>query len=155
MDENVSRHRLVTFNYEEKVCMSSEKKTAQKPVAQSVFERDYPVRRLLVLISDAWTPIVFHCLSNGKKRFSELQRQLPDASKKMLTQVLRRLERDGLVNRTVYQVVLPKTEYNLTEQGQKLYEPIVMLCQWAQSNEPVINTIYKKRIQIIEEETLL
>lgn len=112
---------------------------------QSVFERDYPVRRLLVLISDAWTPIVFHCLSDGTKRFSELQRQLPDISKKMLTQVLRRLERDGLITRTVYPVVPPKTEYSLTEQGKKLHEPIAMLCQWARSNEAVINDIYNRK----------
>lgn len=125
--------------------MSQVKITSEDPTVQSVFERDYPVRRLLVLISDAWTPIVFHCLSDGKKRFSELQRQLPDISKKMLTQVLRRLERDGLVNRTVYAVVPPKTEYSLTEQGQKLHEPIAMLCQWARLNEAVIDDIYKRQ----------
>ena len=107
--------------------MSKVRTTNEEPTAQSVFERDYPVRRLLVLISDAWTPIVFHCLADRKKRFSELQRQLPDISKKMLTQVLRRLERDGLINRTVYAVVPPKTEYSLTESGQKLHEPIAML----------------------------
>jgi DNA-binding HxlR family transcriptional regulator len=112
---------------------------------QTTFERDYPVRRLLILISDAWTPIVFHCLSDGKKRFSELQRQLPDISKKVLTQVLRRLERDGLVHRTVYAVVPPKTEYSLTEYGQKLHEPIAMLCQWARSNEAVIDAIYAEK----------
>lgn len=122
--------------------MTKASTTSSKSTAQQVFERDYPVRRLLVLISDAWTPIIFHCLSDGKKRFSELQRQLPDISKKMLTQVLRRLERDGLVNRTVYAVVPPKTEYTLTEYGQKLHEPITMLCQWTRSNEAVINAIY-------------
>ncbi|MBW4603384.1 MAG: helix-turn-helix transcriptional regulator [Calothrix sp. FI2-JRJ7] len=122
--------------------MTKASTTSSKSTAQQVFERDYPVRRLLVLISDAWTPIIFHCLSDGKKRFSELQRQLPDISKKMLTQVLRRLERDGLVNRTVYAVVPPKTEYSLTKYGQKLHEPITMLCQWARSNEAVINAIY-------------
>lgn len=125
--------------------MTKASTTSSKSTAQQVFERDYPVRRLLVLISDAWTPIIFHCLSDGKKRFSELQRQLPDISKKMLTQVLRRLERDGLVNRTVYAVVPPKTEYTLTEYGQKLHEPITMLCQWARSNEAVINAIYNAK----------
>lgn len=125
--------------------MSQAKTSREKLTAQNVFERDYPVRRLLELISDTWTPIVFHCLSDGKKRFSELQRQLPDISKKMLTQVLRRLEHDGLVNRTVYPVVPPKTEYSLTEYGQKLHEPIAMLCQWARSNEAVIDAIYAEK----------
>lgn len=133
---------MVTYNYKEEARMTKASTTSSKSTMQQVFERDYPVRRLLVLISDAWTPIIFHCLSDGKKRFSELQRQLPDISKKMLTQVLRRLERDGLVNRTVYAVVPPKTEYSLTECGQKLHEPITMLCQWARSNEAVINAIY-------------
>lgn len=125
--------------------MSKAKTANEKPIAQIVFERDYPVRRLLELISDAWTPIIFHCLSDGKKRFSELQRQLPDISKKMLTQVLRRLEHDGLVNRTVYPVVPPKTEYSLTEYGQKFHEPIAMLCQWARSNEAVIDAVYAEK----------
>ncbi|MBD2105211.1 helix-turn-helix transcriptional regulator [Leptolyngbya sp. FACHB-261] len=96
-------------------------------------------------MSDAWTPIIFHCLSDGEKRFSELQRQLPDISKKVLTQVLRRLEGDGLIHRTVYAVVPPRTEYRLTEYGQKLHEPIAMLCQWARSNEAVIEAIYAER----------
>ncbi|MBD3886871.1 helix-turn-helix transcriptional regulator [Phormidium tenue FACHB-886] len=117
----------------------------EESLTQMVFGRDYPVRRLLALISDTWTPIVFHCLADGKKRFSELQRQLPDISKKVLTQVLRRLERDGLVYRTVYAVVPPKTEYSLTEYGQKLHEPITLLCQWARSNEAMIDAIYAEK----------
>lgn len=125
--------------------MDREQTRNEKSSIQTVFERDYPVRRLLVLVSDAWTPIIFHCLSDGKKRFSELQRQLPDISKKMLTQVLRRLERDGLVHRAVYAAVPPKTEYSLTKYGQKLHEPIAVLCQWARSNEAVIDAIYEKR----------
>ncbi|WP_442994200.1 winged helix-turn-helix transcriptional regulator [Scytonema sp. PRP1] len=64
---------------------------------------------------------------------------------KKLSQVLRRLERDGLVHRTVYAVVPPKTEYSLTEYGQKLHEPIAMLCQWARSNEAVIDAIYAEK----------
>ena len=125
--------------------MGKELTMHEKSSSQEVFERDYPVRRLLVLISDAWTPIVFHCLSDKKKRFSELQRQLPDISKKMLTQVLRRLEHDGLVHRAIYPVVPTKTEYSLTAQGRKLHEPIAMLCQWARSNEAVLDAIYDKK----------
>ena len=128
--------------------MSEELTTNDELSIPTVFERNYPVRRLLVLISDSWTPTIFYCLSDGKKRFSELQRQLPDISKKMLTQVLRRLESDGLVHRTVYAVVPPQTEYSLTEHGHKLHEPIMMLCQWARSNKAVIDTVYNKREKI-------
>lgn len=109
------------------------------------FGRDYPVRRLLMLISDAWTPIILHCLADEKRRFGELHRQLPDISKKMLTQVLRRLERDGLVYRAVYDVVPPKTEYSVTENGRKMLEPLANLCQWARSNEAMIDAIYRQR----------
>jgi HxlR-like helix-turn-helix len=61
---------------------------------------------------------VLYCISLREvRRFNELQRQIPDISKKMLIQTLRNLERDGLVERTVYQQVPPKTEYRLTEDG--------------------------------------
>ena len=108
------------------------------------FTKDYPVRRLLSLISDSWTPIVFHCLSDGTKRFSEIQKLLPDISKKVLTQVLRKMESNGFVERKVYPVVPPKTEYSLTEAGHKIHEPIMMLCQWTRSNEEFLASIHEK-----------
>src|SRR5260221_7614999 len=52
----------------------------------------YPARRLLDLIGDKWTPIVLYCLSGGVRRFNEMQHRIPDISKKMLIQVLRKLE---------------------------------------------------------------
>ena len=110
-----------------------------------VYEPRYPARQLLDLISDKWTPIILYCLSGGTRRFSELQRQIPDISKKMLVQVLRRLERDGVVDRTVYPVVPPKTEYRLTEAGERLHEPIGMLCDWAIENESLLRTIRHRR----------
>lgn len=125
--------------------MKLEQTAHDVPLVPTVFERDYPVRRLLILLSDAWTPIILHCLSDRKKRFSELQRQLPDISKKMLTQVLRRLEVDGLVHRTFYDAVPPKTEYRLTKCGQTFLEPLNMLCQWARSNEAAIDAVYNER----------
>lgn len=67
----------------------------------------------------------------GKKRFSELQRGITGISKKMLTQTLRRMERDGIVSRTVYPVVPPHTEYALTELGESLVPPLQALCRWA------------------------
>ena len=66
-------------------------------VASTVYDEDYPTRRLLDLIGDKWTPIVVYIVGEGKQRYSELHRRLPGVSKKMLTQTLRNLERDGLV----------------------------------------------------------
>ena len=110
-----------------------------------VFNARYPARRLLDLIGDKWTPVVLYCLSGGVKRFNEMQRQIPDISKKMLIQVLRSLESDGLVERTVYPVVPPKTEYRLTEDGRKIHEPVAALCGWAADNASFLATIHDRR----------
>lgn len=110
-----------------------------------VYDQRYPARQLLDLIADKWTPIILYCLSGGTRRFSELQHQIPDISKKMLIQVLRRLERDGIVDRKVYPVVPPKTEYALTALGRRVHEPIAMLCEWAMENEKDLKAVYRRR----------
>jgi DNA-binding HxlR family transcriptional regulator len=118
-----------------------------KPRPSSELEilgEDCPVRRILRLIGDKWTPIVLYCLSGGTRRFSELQHKIPDISKKMLTQVLRELEASGLVERKLYPQTPPKTEYRLTESGRRLHEPTAMLCQWASNN-----TVFLEEIEAI------
>src|SRR5437899_12191433 len=79
----------------------------------TVFDENYPTRRLLELIGDKWTPIVLYILSHGTKRYGQMQRHLPDVSKKMLTQTLRALERDGLLKRKVYAEVPTRVDYRL------------------------------------------
>jgi DNA-binding HxlR family transcriptional regulator len=106
-----------------------------------ILTADCPARRVLSLIGDKWTPVVIYCLSGGVQRFSDLQHRIPDISKKMLTQVLRDLERSGLVVRTVYPVVPPKTEYRLTEAGLHLHEPVALLCHWANQNLGLLDRI--------------
>jgi DNA-binding HxlR family transcriptional regulator len=115
------------------------------PDDREPFDARYPARRLLDLIGDKWTPIVLYCLSGGVRRFSELRRRIPDISKKMLIQVLRSLERDGLVERTVHQVVPPRTEYRLTEAGRRLHEPVAALCLWASENAALLDAIHARR----------
>src|SRR4051812_44041001 len=97
----------------------------------AVYGEDYPSRQLLELIGDKWTPIVLSVLGEGTKRYGEMQRHLPDVSKKMLTQTLLALERGGLVRRTVYAEVPPRVEYDLTPLGRKFLEPVNALCGWA------------------------
>ena len=75
-----------------------------------VYDEGYPSRRLFNLIGDKWTPIIVYILGQGTKRYGELQRHLPDVSKKMLTQTLRALERDGLLKRKVYAEVPPRVD---------------------------------------------
>ena len=110
-----------------------------------IYDQRYPARQLLDLIADKWTPIILYCLSGGTRRFSELQHQIPDVSKKMLIQVLRRLESDGIVERKFYPVVPPKTEYRLTALGHRIHEPVAMLCQWAVENEKDLKAVMRKR----------
>src|SRR5215471_9383127 len=97
----------------------------------TVYGEDYPTRRLLELIGDKWTPIVLYVLGGATKRYGEMQRHLPDVSKKMLTQTLRALEAAGLLRRTVYAEVPPRVEYDLTELGGDFLEPVTALCRWA------------------------
>jgi DNA-binding HxlR family transcriptional regulator len=67
----------------------------------------------------------------------------------MLIQTLRKLERDGLLERTVYQQVPPKIEYRLRDNGHKLREPIVWLCEWGVNNHELIDDIIKSRAEAV------
>ena len=100
-------------------------------MAPNVLNAQCPTRMVLDLIADKWTTLVIYLLAQGTRRYGELQREVGGISQKMLTQTLRKLEEDGLVRRTVYPEVPPRTEYALTELGTTLKEPLGSLCQWA------------------------
>jgi len=117
-----------------------------------VYDEDYPTRRLLDLIGDKWTPIVVYIVGEGKQRYSELHRRLPGVSKKMLTQTLRNLERDGLVRRKVYAEVPPRVEYDLTPLGRAFLEPVTGLCRWAQGHEAYLRAALANRKQPVRRE---
>jgi DNA-binding HxlR family transcriptional regulator len=88
------------------------------------------VRHLLDRIGDKWSLLVIALLGRGTRRFSELRREIDEISQRMLTLTLRHLERDGLVERTVYPVVPPRVEYRLTPLGATLLETIQALVTW-------------------------
>jgi DNA-binding HxlR family transcriptional regulator len=114
--------------------------------AKKPLDADFPARMILALVGDKWTTVVLYCLSLREvRRFNELQRQVPEISKKMLVQTLRNLERDGLVERTVYAQVPPKTEYRLTEDGHRVREPIAQLCRWAMENQAFVAAVIARR----------
>ncbi|HEV8030899.1 MAG TPA: helix-turn-helix domain-containing protein [Stellaceae bacterium] len=75
--------------------------------------------------------IIAHLFDRSVLRFSELERAIPGVSQKMLIQQLRELERDGIVERTVYPQVPPKVEYRLTEWGQAMCPALDSLLEWA------------------------
>jgi DNA-binding HxlR family transcriptional regulator len=118
---------------------------------EPVLAKDCPVRQVINIIGDKWTLPVLYVLTSGTKRYSELQRQIPGISKKMLTQTLRQLESDNIVKRTVYPVVPPKTEYNLNPFGEKLIEPITALADWAWQHQGELKLICDRRQGINQE----
>src|SRR5438067_10620882 len=106
-------------------------KTSSSP---SVLEPQCPSRLVLDRIADKWTALVIQILASGTMRYAELQRAIGGISQKMLTQTLRSLEREGLVQRRVYPVVQPKVEYSLTKLGRTLIEPLHALCRWSEKH---------------------
>ena len=102
--------------------------------APSVLDPRCPSRLVLDRIADKWTALVIQILAGGTMRYAALQREIGGISQKMLTQTLRSLERDGLVQRTVHPVVPPKVEYSLTRLGRTLIEPLQGLCRWSEKH---------------------
>jgi len=100
----------------------------------NVFDSRCGSQRVLGLIANRWTALIIYALAGGTQRYSQLQRKIGGVSQKMLTQTLRRLERDGLVERRVYPVVPPKVEYSLTPLGRTLTEPLQAICKWAEKH---------------------
>jgi DNA-binding HxlR family transcriptional regulator len=96
------------------------------------------IRDLLDRLGDKWTLLVVELLGEGTKRFSELRRDIQDISQRMLTLTLRRLERDGLVRRTVYPVVPPRVDYELTPLGASLLDAVAPLVTWTREHRDVI-----------------
>ena len=100
----------------------------------SVLDEQCPSRLVLDRIADKWTALIIHILAKGTMRYATLQREIGGISQKMLTQPVRSLERDGLVQRKVYPVVPPKVEYSLTRLGRTLIEPLHALCRWSEKH---------------------
>lgn len=93
-----------------------------------------PVNDVLAQIGGKWTMYIIMALSHGPLRFSELKRKIDGVSQKMLTSTLRDLEKDGFVSRKVTPSIPPRVDYELTEMGVELREPIFVLTRWANDN---------------------
>jgi len=107
---------------------------AKASSAPSVLDPRCPSRLVLDRIADKWTALIIQILAGGTMRYAALQREIGGISQKMLTQTLRSLERDGLVQRMVHPVVPPKVEYSLTKLGRTLIEPLQGLCRWSEKH---------------------
>ncbi|MGQ9372853.1 winged helix-turn-helix transcriptional regulator [Acinetobacter tandoii] len=93
-----------------------------------------PSREILEDLSSKWSLLVLHCLSEGVHRFSELKTKIEGISEKMLSQTLKTLEQDGFILRTVYPIVPPKVEYQLTILGSQAAEKVNELIFWIERN---------------------
>jgi DNA-binding HxlR family transcriptional regulator len=93
-----------------------------------------PARQVLDSLSDKWVTLVISALSDGSKRYSDLTRIIAGVSQKMLTQTLRRLERDGLVIRTVTPSVPVRVDYELTALGESMLPVVGAIKTWSESH---------------------
>ena len=92
-------------------------------------------------------------LEQGPQRFTALRRGIGEVSQKMLTQTLRGLERNGLVQRTVFAQVPPRVEYSLTALGQTLCEPLAAIRRWAEAHLEETQAARVAYDEIIRKET--
>lgn len=96
------------------------------------------IRDVLDRLGDKWSLLIVELLGDGRHRFTELRRKVDGISQRMLTETLRRLERDGLVHRTVHPVVPPRVDYELTPLGATLLDAIAPLVAWARAHRDQI-----------------
>jgi DNA-binding HxlR family transcriptional regulator len=101
------------------------------PLVEHDSERCRVIRETFDRLGDKWTLLIVSILSQGPQRFTTLKYAAEGISQRMLTLTLRKLERDGLVERTVYAEVPPRVEYALSALGQTLVGPATALADWA------------------------
>lgn len=107
-------------------------------IAQGLDPANCPVRHILDHVAAKWTVLILIELTSGPRRFNELLRALPDISRRMLTQGLRDLERDGILLRTVFDTRPPTVEYRLTPLGQSMMVPLLGLVDWVSGHSAEI-----------------
>ena len=104
---------------------------AKTALAYNVYSQDCPTRTVLDIVADKWTSLLIVALVPGTKRFQQLKREIGGITQKMLTQTLRSLERNGLVERRAYATVPPRVEYTLTRLGHTLSETLEAVQDWS------------------------
>jgi DNA-binding HxlR family transcriptional regulator len=96
-------------------------------------------REVLDLVADKWSLYVVSSLGSGARRFTEIKRGIDGISQRMLTVTLRRLERDGILTRTVYEVMPPNVTYELTPLGNSLLLATTPLVEWSTRHLPQVD----------------
>lgn len=104
----------------------------------NVFDPNCPTRVILDRLGDKWTVLAVLVLRSGPQRFTELRDGIGKVAPKVLTQTLRRMERDGIITREVFPEIPPRVVYTLTPMGTSLIDPISVLTDWAETHMPSI-----------------
>ena len=124
------------------------KATRPKPWPETDPRVDALVTEIVGCVADKWTMLILEALADHEYlRFTEVGRLVPGISQKMLTQTLRRMERDGLVVRTIHPVIPPRVDYRLTALGLSLGSAFCGVWLWAEKN---FETIEAARAQFDE-----
>jgi DNA-binding HxlR family transcriptional regulator len=92
------------------------------------------VSSVLARVGDKWSVLIISLLGDGPKRFNEIKHMVGGISQRMLTLTLRGLERDGLVTRTVFPTIPSRVDYELTDLGRSLWQPVEALGSWARDH---------------------
>jgi DNA-binding HxlR family transcriptional regulator len=121
--------------YQKESVMDPAAAIREKPWPEADPAVDALVMDIIGRVADKWTMLILEILAgHGELRFTQIGKLVPGISQKMLTQTLRQMERDGLVNRTVHPVVPPKVEYRLTDLGLSLGAAFCSVWMWAEGN---------------------
>ncbi|MEO6678877.1 MAG: helix-turn-helix domain-containing protein [Pseudomonas sp.] len=104
-------------------------------------ERDCGLEVALAVIGGKWKPLVLFHLHGGPRRYGELRRLVTGISEKVLTQQLRELTHDGIIQRRDYQEVPPREDYEMTTFGQSLAAALVPLCDWGSANRARVHEL--------------
>ena len=113
---------------------------AVQPMLDQDSDRCRVIRETFDRLGDKWSLLIVNILSRGPQRFTVLKFAAEGISQRMLTLTLRKLERDGIVRRTVFAEVPPRVEYELSSLGQTLVGPATALADWAVSNHRAITS---------------
>ncbi len=111
---------------------------ADRMVRGDVFEPRCPSRRILKHVTSTWGTLTLIALMPGTLRFSEVRRKVSGVSERMLSQTLKQLENDGLVDRQSFPVVPPRVDYTLTEKGRQVALLVQSLADWVEDNLPLL-----------------
>ena len=113
---------------------TAEQRRADEKVMYDAFMATCPTRQVLATIAEKWAALVVAALADGPRRHGELMKRIRGASQKMLTQTLRKLERDGLLTRTVTPSVPVRVDYELTPLGQTPVPVLVAVKTWSETH---------------------